>query len=432
MPTPDEADPLAHGPRRAVRPAVLRALLVLGALLAAEGALRIFLLARGLPQGPAALSERIRKRVARGDNVEARFAEDDADPNPEHRFSHPFTGWETDEGLAWVEERLARETAPREGRYEVWLVGGSVAYGFAKFGATRLAELLGADPRFEGRSIEVVNCARLEFKEPQQLMLVCYLLSLGLSPDAVIALEGFNEAAIGFGNAARGSHPVLPSMAAWSVLQAPREDDAAVVRIKEGLLGARQRARTAGGTALALGLQHSALLGWGTLLYVEHCNARWRELLDEYEAWLEGRKDDPRFRGPRMLERSPDAVLDAIATDFEQSARTLQAICAGRGIPYLLVLQPTLSEGSKPPSAEEAALGPLKSTWVEGVKKGYPVLRAKGEELRRSGIAFEDASDVFAGIERTLYFDRIHFGAEGNLLLAERIARAFLASLPAR
>ena len=409
-----------------------RAALLVGSLLVAEGLLRLFLVARGLPQSPAGLGERIETVLGRfGDNVAAKLSEDGADANPERRFSHPFQAWETEEGLAWLEQRLARGPSTADGRYEIWLVGGSVAYNFGKSkGGPRFIELLRADPRFAGRTIELENCAHPEYKEPQQVLLVVYLLSLGLAPDAIIDLNGFNEAAIGDSNVKLGSHPAFPSIAAWSALQAPREADPELARIKDGLVSARDRARRVGECALTRGCLHSALLGWAAVLYVERCNTRWSQLVSEYETWVRSRRDDLRFRGPRLPDTKPDAILDAIVTNFEQSSRTLSAICDKRWITYLHVLQPTMNDGSKPLSAEEQALPALKPAWVEGVRTGYPRLRATGVELKKSGIAFEDASDVFKDVPTTLYFDAIHFGDEGNELLAERIARAFLASLP--
>ena len=43
------------------------------------------------------------------------------------------------------------------------------------------------------------------------------------------------------------------------------------------------------------------------------------------------------------------------------------------------------------------------------------------------GIEFLDASRVFQDVEETLYYDPCHFNEEGNLILAEAIAPAFLA-----
>jgi hypothetical protein len=76
----------------------------------------------------------------------------------------------------------------------------------------------------------------------------------------------------------------------------------------------------------------------------------------------------------------------------------------------------------------ECTIGP---DWKRGVLEGYPLLRGAGAELAARGVPFLDASRTFADVRETLYFDACHFGPEGNRILAEAIAEAFLARLPA-
>ena len=60
--------------------------------------------------------------------------------------------------------------------------------------------------------------------------------------------------------------------------------------------------------------------------------------------------------------------------------------------------------------------------WVE---RGYPRLVDAGEALRRLGVAFLDASTVFAKVDEPLYIDSCcHFNFEGNRILARQVAAA--------
>ncbi len=438
-PSPQRSSP--SPPSTSRRPAArwaLRLALLVGSLVAAELALRLVLALAGVPQSPAAIREELASLLGHfGDQLPARLVEREGlDPirKAERRMPHPYLGWETLEGLELL-ERHGAETAEERARiYDVWLVGGSVAYLFGRSGgAERLRELLQADARCAGKTVRLQNYAHTEYKEPQQVLLVCYLLSLGLAPDAVIALDGYNEAAIGTRNAALGTHPVYPSIVGWSAVQPPPESDLQRERIRGEVTALRGRAESVGRLVREHGLARSALLGRAAVLYVQRLQARWARGIEEYAEWIRRREDDLALRGPRIGGKEPEAVLETVLTNFEQSSRTLHAICADRGIAYLHVLQPTLhDEGSKPLSAEERELPPLGRSTDEAIHLAYPRLRALGAELREQGIAFEDASGVFRDVSATLYFDAIHFGEEGNVLLAERIARSFLESAPAR
>jgi lysophospholipase L1-like esterase len=62
--------------------------------------------------------------------------------------------------------------------------------------------------------------------------------------------------------------------------------------------------------------------------------------------------------------------------------------------------------------------------WVEGVRSGYPRLRAAGQTLRQSGVAFADLSMIFRDVSAPLYYDACHFNEAGNAILAREIAGA--------
>ena len=68
--------------------------------------------------------------------------------------------------------------------------------------------------------------------------------------------------------------------------------------------------------------------------------------------------------------------------------------------------------------------------FVEGVRRGYPMLRRAGAELRAAGVNFVDCSLIFQDVETGLYFDACHFRKTGITMLAERIAEGLLAVLP--
>jgi hypothetical protein len=133
--------------------------------------------------------------------------------------------------------------------------------------------------------------------------------------------------------------------------------------------------------------------------------------------------------GPEF-DADPDKLMQLCVDAWFECSLSLDALCRARDIPYLHVLQPTLhDEGSKRMSAEEKALPLPAPEWIEGVRRGYPALRARGQELAARGVHFLDASRAFADVDATLYFDPCHFVTRGCDLLADRIADQLLSDV---
>jgi hypothetical protein len=70
--------------------------------------------------------------------------------------------------------------------YIIGIFGGSVALWFALQGSEVLEERLGPAPEFIGRKPTVLNLGHGGYKQPQQLMALAYLLSLGQQFDFVL------------------------------------------------------------------------------------------------------------------------------------------------------------------------------------------------------------------------------------------------------
>ncbi|MGA0870755.1 MAG: Ig-like domain-containing protein, partial [Planctomycetota bacterium] len=122
-----------------------------------------------------------------------------------------------------------------------------------------------------------------------------------------------------------------------------------------------------------------------------------------------------------------DAELIAYGADvWAECARMIHATCAARGVPSFHFLQPNqYVPGSKPIGPAERAVAVHEDHPTRfAVEQGYPVLQARGEELRAAGIDYQDLTGIFAGIEEPLYVDACcHLGPRGNELMALEIAR---------
>ena len=350
----------------------------------------------------------------------------------ERMVIHPYFSWQyvdSDQILGETIEYFRGATSDEN--FDVAVLGGSVAGGFGIDGEQRLIECLARDPRLAHRRIRVHCLARAAYKQPQLLFLLGYALSLGIRPDAVVELDGFNEAALATENVEVGTHPVFPLEAFWNRVARGGSADAELsLRLHEAR-EARDRVRLSAERFLASGAWRSCVLGQGALWRLQGLRRRSGEaqqaLSDELARAAE-REGLP--SGPPLPE-GDEARLADIVRIWEESSVSMASLCAGRGILYLHVLQPTLHDtGSKPLTREELEEGGLHGAWIRGVHQVYPRLREAGPRLAARGVAFYDASMIFRSVEERLYYDGCHFGRPGNERLAEAIAPALLTLLP--
>ncbi|MBL8694573.1 MAG: hypothetical protein JNJ88_10795 [Planctomycetes bacterium] len=341
---------------------------------------------------------------------------------------HPYAGFDIDQTAEIVTEET---TSVKRGdsSYDILLFGGSVAGHFEAFGGTTFAQVLEADPRFQGKRVKLWLHARGGFKQPQHLTMMAYLLSAGIEPEAAVLLDGFNEVALSLQNTDFGGNPLFPTMAQWAPLLSSTYSDAGGVETLEGIRERQRNAKSTSELVLGWGLHNSAVIGTlarGRIvrMYNENYDATQKYLVS-----LMGSGSHPVFSGPKRPGTREGVVQQAARAWFESSL-SMHAICAARGITFFHTLQPTLhDEGSKVVSEEETRTGSAPDSFRDGVRLGYPRLRALGEKLRVQGVSFYDGSRVFAGRTETFYYDNCHFNKEATEILAEEMAKQFLAAL---
>lgn len=340
---------------------------------------------------------------------------------------HPYTGSMVVGKLEQIGIELVRVGPPEnDGDFEILTLGGSVSAMFGPYGRPRLLELLQADPLFANRRIYVYEYGVGGFKQPQSLNLCQHLLTLGFTPECVINIDGFNEVALGNNNAFRGSNPTFPSFDHWSALTNQAAPDRETVRLAwDGLERQRQILELVS-SARRWGAPRSVLASTFVLKRLDALESSAHESFEAYTKRLAARAKRLVLAGP-PFEAGTEAAVRSSVRCWEESSRSLRALCEARGIAYLHVLQPTLHDvGSKVLTPREIATGEAPPTWIDGVHVGYPLLREAGARLKAGGEEFLDATRIFADVKDKIYFDNCHFGEAGNRLLAEFIAPELL------
>lgn len=335
---------------------------------------------------------------------------------------NPYTGWEerlTQDHIADDQAYYGRPESKQN--FDVLILGGSVAYFFGDLGGPRLLERIAAATG-RARRMRVHNYAIGGYKQPQHTMLLSYLLAVGHEPDAVIALDGFNEAALGWDNSQSGTHPIYPPLHHWISATNSLGTDAETVEMLFAVRAAQDRAREFGEWFLRSGLWRSCFLDHALELRLERLRRRYARAFEDMTNRVVERPKEAETRGPRY-ESEAAAIVGSIRTAWEEGSASMSGMCASRGIPYLHVLQPTLHDrGSKPLTDLEVAKAFAIPTWIEGVKQVYPSLREGGARLSARGVPFLDASLLFQDHPEDLYYDACHFGERGNEILADAVA----------
>lgn len=403
---------------------------IVGLFVVGEVATRVVLRVRGHPHDSIDAAEEFRAARSRAVDFVPKLA-NDAHPNrvddaKQAPVLHPYLGFVVAAKLDELRIEMTRIGPPEnDADYELLLVGGSVADIFGRLGWPRLNELLSADPRMRGRKIHLYAFACGGFKQPQTVNLVEHMLDLGFTPEGVLDIDGFNEVALSNANAHIGISPTYPSAGHWASLTAGAVTDREAVTLAAAGVAEQESIRSLAEFAITWHLDRSALASVLVRRRLHSHESAARTAFDAYSQRMIARSDDAVRRGPPFASAGLPAVEIGVRT-WENGSRTLRALCEARGIDYVHVLQPTLhDEGSKVLTPKEIAAGGSPPDWVEGVKLGYPLLRAAGERLRAGGENFIDATGVFREVSDKVYFDDCHFNEHGNVILAEFIASHF-------
>ncbi|MCA9035234.1 MAG: hypothetical protein KDA91_08895 [Planctomycetaceae bacterium] len=349
---------------------------------------------------------------------------------------HPYLGWIKNPDLAEPEQINGREirvnalgfrddgeTIYQRNRREFLLgiAGGSVASNMSWDAEDLILELLSGHSAIQGRSIRIIRMATPGYKQPQQLQLLTYLLALGGEFDAVINLDGFNEATLAVQENAK-NETAIAYPRGWHTrtitMFDPKDskDAFALLEIK----ATRQRMA-----------QTILQPPW---CWSPACNLFWlfreqqniERLTDLGVRLFSQQRTGFGNHGPLETFTSEEDMADKAAELWFRSSLQMQRLCAANGIIYLHALQPDqYVQGSKPLTEAE-----LSEAYAEDagtlsvVRLTYPRLMQLGRMLTEEGVAFSDQTMVFKEVNETLYIDPwCHVNKRGSEILATSVLK---------
>ena len=316
----------------------------------------------------------------------------------------------------------------RSNQFIIGIFGGSVGVWFCHVGASRLIDALKAQAFFKDMEIVPLCFSHEGYKQPQQLLVLTYFLSIGQQFDLVINIDGFNEVALAAINNERGLDISMPSpMHMEGLINVIDRSTLTPERLRSmaAIDGYRERLN-----ALARRLVRTRSAAVYVILDRFHQNTRTR-----YYTEL-GRLSNLPGSGsgasmirvtPTVAPRDERTLFTDIATQWAQASLMMHAMLDERGVPYFHFLQPNQYFTTRTfDEAERRIAFNAASPFRKGAEQGYPALVSASGSLT-AGERFFNAVGIFDRERSPVYIDDCcHYTLTGNRRLADFVAASIL------
>jgi len=260
------------------------------------------------------------------------------------------------------------------GQFRIFLLGSSVVFNGSTDDRT-IAGFLQKKLRntFPKLNVKVINGGRASYVSGQTLAQLIFEV-LNYSPDLIIVFQGNNDV---YGSIHGDRRPGYPH--AFGKIE-ERVNTNPVVLAASYILSKSQTKRLLHRIALDIYLKSGSKL---------------QEKLN---------KKEPNF--PYM-------------DKYVQHTETFARIVSGLKIPAIISIQPSIYT-KKNKSAEEEQI--ITGAAVKAMKENYAYSLKKFKKFNwPEGVVFRDLSNAFDGIERTMYWDNVHFFDDGNKIVADNL-----------
>lgn len=308
------------------------------------------------------------------------------------------------------------------GRIIVGIFGGSFAQGLY----VSARNLFPGGLQNGAKEIVVRNFAAGGYKQPQQLMILSYLLSLGAEFDIVINIDGFNEVALPkTENTVNGVYPFYPR--AWNRRAATVMDPVYLRQAGESYFLTKIRQRWAE-TFYEYKLYRSPTLALLWQLRDQALANKIFSIRREINQSEDGQSGYA-VTGPEYPYETDHELFSDLANLWMKSSFQMRLISEGNGARYYHILQPNqYVKDSKLMTKEEKNVALKEShPYKDGVEKGYPLLRVAGKELINRGVDFVDLTMFFSNNSEVLYVDDCcHLNRKGYDIIVDYLCTSIL------
>ncbi len=321
-----------------------------------------------------------------------------------------------------------------EDKLIIGVFGASVAWWYSALGYQHTFDEL--KKIYPNKKFEIIRLGIGGNKQPQQLMILNYLLSKGAEFDIAINLDGFNEIAIPpTHNLSKGVNPIYPAY--WSDLLTEVSSSEEREQLRKILVLEQKRKDSAKNyNYKPIKYSVSANLIWLIQDKVKTVKIENLKLEKQKVKRAEEESKVPYvLRGPRFKTIPEKEYYNDLTDMWMQSSLLMHQLCLANEIKYFHFLQPNqYVPNSKPIGVEEKKVAIDKSAhWEKPVLNGYPMLIEKGKKLKDMGVYFFDLTMIFNEDSDHLYNDNCcHFNVLGNQKIGSKIGELILDNLSSK
>ena len=344
---------------------------------------------------------------------------------------HPYIGYvlddPPDEDQYGFSNNVSSIQKKGSGKIIIAITGGSFAYQTYDAAIDVLIEELKTNDIFKNKEFVAIRLAAGGYKQPQQLMILNYLLSLGGEFDILINIDGFNEAALPLTeNVPYNVFAFFPRK--WLLRVDLMSDEKVFQYVFEGMKIRRQRL-TAAKIFETIVLRNSYTLNfvWESIDHllqakINEINGKAQGLLTSAQSYVAS--------GPSQIYESDEELFKEIADVWKRSSLQMANLSIANKIKYFHFLQPNqYFAGSKPlTDFEKEEAFDSSHIYRKPVEDVYPYLITAGREIEQENVYYKDLSMIFAANSETLYADTCcHLNEKGYEIIAKEVARYILA-----
>lgn len=315
-------------------------------------------------------------------------------------------------------------------QFIVGVFGGSVAQNYSFFEMEKhiLAAELKKLPALANKEIIILPFAVGAYKQPQQLIVLSYFLSIGQDLDLVVNIDGFNEVVLssvnerdGFDRSMPYKYVIVPlvRLAAGNFSEEELQLTLDIVRNKKQL---ESSIKSIEGSRFATGY----LISW---IRAKFAQRRYHQELVELDrlqtVGINSGQLNTQF--PARPQLDEERRFQEIVADWSTSSLLMSQLLAQRNISYFQFIQPNQYQPTERIfTKNERAIAIIESSsYRPGVVKGYPLLLAELPKLQQAGVNVQSAINVFDKVADAVYADDCcHYNERGNQVFGEFVAIA--------